>query len=102
MDYDEPVQIAFRRVLCIRPSDEACQQREQWIAMLLASPVAARRAAQQARVEYWRQRVARLEQALRRAQRLAPRRPWLYADIERLRADLRVAQAALEAAEHDA
>jgi hypothetical protein len=102
MDYDEPVQIAFRRVLCIRLSDEACPQREQWIAMLLADPAAARRAAQRARVSYWRQRVARLEAALKRTERRARNQPWLYDDVAALRRDLRAAREALEAAEQDA
>jgi hypothetical protein len=77
MDFDQPYTVIGPRNLNIRRSDEDSPARAAWVAMLLASPVAAKRAAKRARVEYWRARVRRLKE------------------------DLRLAQAALEAAEQE-
>jgi hypothetical protein len=101
MDFEQPYTIIGSRVLNIRRADDEDAARAAWIATLLASPAAARRAAQRARVSYWRQRVARLEATLKRTERRARSKPWLHEDVRRLKEDLRLAEAALRQAEMD-
>jgi urease accessory protein UreE len=101
MDFEQPYTIIGSRVLNIRRSDEVDAQRAAWIDLCWRDPAAARRERRRLRIEAAQKRVAEIEIQLKRTERRARNQPWLNQDVRRLKEDLRLAQAALAAAEQE-